>query len=286
MKNYVFGDTGGHLKQLFASLHEIGVDTKRGIIPEGIRIIHLGDLIHKGPDSSLLLETVDRLIRNNPGQWIQILGNHEFQHIDGSPYFWRCTCDMNDVGIINDWFEEGLANATFGIESFDSENTQFEVSNRPQFDIPKTGIFFSHAGLSWNWWNTFGRRTNPVELSEALNSLETWVITTPGEMLNVHGKKPGPVWAIGNSEVFDTWNDREDVMPFAQFHGHTTSYQFPASRWWRTDKAFQPFKSATKLNPKTRGVITSLAGNLMLGIDPGYSLKADNDKQPFVTFNS
>lgn len=285
MKNFIFGDTGGHMKQLFASLREIGIDPRAGTIPEGIRVIHLGDLIHKGPHSSLLLETVDRLIRNNPGQWVQLLGNHEFQHIEGSPYFWRCKCSIEDIGIINDWFDEDLASATFALESF--SNLKLEVSARPSFSIPNSGILFSHASLSWDWWNAYGRLNDPVDLSNQLNAASTWEITTPGEMLGVQGRLPGPVWAIGNSEVFNSWKaHEEDSMPFMQFHGHTTSYQWTTGRWWRTDKEFRAFRNSTKLNPSTRAVITSLSDNLLVGVDPGYALKADNDKQPFVSFES
>lgn len=284
MKNYIFGDTGGHMKQLFASLREIGVDPREGTIPEGVRIIHLGDLIHKGPHSSLLLETVDTLMRNNPGQWVQLLGNHEFQHIAGSPYFWRCDCSEEDVSILNAWFNEGLAGATFAISKI--KNVKLEVSDKPKFEIPDTGVLFSHASLSWHWWAAFKKLSDPVALSNRLNLLDVSVITTPGEMLGVSGTQPGPVWAIGNSEVFDSWNNKDDIMPFMQIHGHTTSYQWGAGRWWRKDKWFQPFVKATKLNPDARAVITSLAGNLLVGIDPGYGTKADGTNQPYLMIES
>lgn len=285
MRNFIFGDTGGHMKQLFASLRDIGIDPREGTIPEGVRVIHLGDLIHKGPHSSLLLEAVDRLMRNNPGQWIQLLGNHEFQHIEGSPYFWRCKCDTKDINTLNDWFDEGLASATFAIPSI--AHAKFEVSARPSLTVPDTGILFSHASLSWNWWDAFGKLDDPVKLSNILNSLDVWQVTTPGEMLGAVGQLPGPVWAIGNSEVFNSWKAHEkDTMPFMQIHGHTTSYQWVTKKWWRTDKSFRDFRSSTKLNPDTRAVITSLSGSLLIGIDPGYAAKADNDKQPFVVIDS
>jgi hypothetical protein len=287
MKNYVFGDTGGHMKPLYASLHALGIDTFNGTIPEGIRIIHLGDLIHKGPHSSVLLEQVDRLIRNNPGQWIQMLGNHEFQHIQGSPYFWQCSCNFADITIINDWHEEGLAFATYGIDSYKVDSIVLEQSARKAIPRPDTGIFFSHAGLSKPWWDTFGRIKSPSQLSKVLNKQPVKTITLPGQMLNVFNTLPGPVWAIGNSEVFDTWHEGDSVdMPFIQMHGHTTSYQWATNRWWRNDKAFRAFRDNTKLNPKSRAVITKTANNLLIGLDPGYAATANTKEQPYLYFES
>lgn len=295
MKNYIFGDTGGHAKQLFASLEKIGVNLKDYSIPDGVRIIHCGDLIHKGPSSRLLLDTANRLIRKNKGQWIQLLGNHEFQHIEGSPYFWRCDCNMQDVATINDLFDEGLATASFGINEL--VDVKLEVSARPKMVIPNKGVLFTHAGLT-NTWLNFVKSLNgasgnlaevnltSTEVSSILNGLDVDVITAAGQMLGYINPNVGPVWAIGNDEVFNDWEASGEVMPFMQVHGHTTSYSWSYGSWYRKDAAFKKFKGVTKLNPQTRAVITELAGNILVGIDPGFSAKADLQAQPYLTINS
>lgn len=285
MKNYIFGDTGGHMKQFFNALKEIGVEPRTGHIPEDVRIIHLGDLIHKGPHSSLLIDRVNTLMRRNPGQYVQLLGNHEFQHIEGSPYFWRCNCSMEDIGTINDWFDEGFSSASYGLNGI--INAKFEVSEKPKLVVPENqGIFFSHAGLSHHWWDVMKAPSDPVVMAETINNLDVWVVTTPGEMLGVSGMHAGPVWATGNNEVFNDWEQSGETMPFIQMHGHTTSYNWVSKKWWRHDKAFMPFKNATKLNPETHAVITQMAGSLLVGIDPGYSNKAFGEKQPYVMIES
>ncbi len=290
MINYVFGDTGGHAKQLFASLREIGVDMKNYVIPEGVRIIHLGDLIHKGPSGSgVILTRVDKLIRNNPGQWIQILGNHEFQHIDGSPYFWNCECDNRDVAILNAWRTEGLASAAWGLDAF-QEMSNLEVSAKPKISIPNTGILFTHAGLTHLWWETYGgSRVKPSELAAKLNRLSVGQITRSGAMLNTGVPTPaaGPVWAVGNSEVFNSWvSHPETDMPFIQFHGHTTSFLFSYGKWRGPHKWMKPFIQASKVNPELRLTVTKLNNNLLIGVDPGYEAVADTLFQPYVTFLS
>jgi len=283
MKNYVFGDTGGHKSALFSSLVKLGIDIKNGMIPEGTRIIHVGDLIHKGPGSSDILKTVDLLIRNNPGQWVQILGNHEFQHIKGSPVFWKCSCTSVDISIINRWFESGLAHASFGIDKITS--IELEVSAKPKIEVPNKGILFAHGGLTKTWWDILGNVKSPSELSAILNGLDARTITSPGQMLGYINPKVGPVWAIGNDEVFTSWPATSD-MPFMQVHGHTVSYQWSRSKWFRSDPAFKPFRDNTKLNPMSRAVVTKVANSLLIGVDPGFSTYADLKEQPYLSFVS
>ena len=284
MRNYVFGDTGGHAVQLFKSLAQIGVDVDSGVIPDDVRIIHLGDLIHKGPDSSDILAVVNLLVRRNPTRWVQLLGNHEFQHIEGSPVFWKCDCSFAEVDIICTWFEMGLAAASFAVPVL--KNLKLEVSAKPKIGIPESGVLFTHAGLTWDWWNALGKPVNPVEVSMHLNSLPVDLITAPGQLLGVHGGRPGPVWAIGNSEVFESWNKQDDVMPFMQVHGHTSSYRWGKGDWWRKDKGFSDFRNASKLNPEIRSVITRISGSLLIGVDPGYSVHADTVSQPYLFFET
>lgn len=283
MHNYVFGDTGGHSVQLWRSLKNIGVDLENFRIPENVRIIHLGDLIHKGPDSSLMLETVDRLMVNNPDRWVQILGNHEFQHIEGSPYFWKCTCSLGDVDVINRWFDEGLAAASFAVSSHNI--VSLEVSVKPKNVFPHKSILFTHAGLTKQWWEGLNMPSNALEASKHINSLPAYVVTAAGQMLGVKGNA-GPVWALGSGEVFKSWEESTVDMPFIQFHGHTSSYHWGLNKWWRNTPDLMSYRKSTKLNPELRASSTYVAGSVIVGLDPSYSVKADNDEQPYVMFES
>lgn len=285
MKYVVFGDTGGHAKQLFASLKQLGVDLDNFVIPENLTIIHLGDLIHKGPSSKLLLNVIDKLIINNPGRWKQILGNHEFNHIPGAPIFWRCDCDNEDVAILRKWSDERLARATFGLDNVIPPN--LEVSAKPSFVAANSSWLFSHGGLTFYWWEAIGSPLSAVETSKLLNELSVQEITLPGAMLGMPQFKAGPVWAIGNDEVWNSWKFNQKVPPFSQVHGHTTSYMWEQKAWWDKRKTFMPFRNASKVNPETRAVITNLGdNNLMVGIDPGYNVKATTAQQPYITLET
>lgn len=285
MKYVVFGDTGGHGKQLFGALKQLGVDLKNCIIPEDLTVIHLGDLIHKGPSSKVLLEVVDRLIINNPGRWKQILGNHEFNHIPGAPAFWRCDCDLQDIALLRKWYSEGLARPTFGLDNI--VPPKLEVSEKPKMVAANNSWFFSHGGLTFYWWEAMGEPTSAVETSKLLNELSIQEITLPGAMLGMPQFKAGPVWAIGNDEVWHSWKGNAEVPPFSQMHGHTTSYRWDQAAWWDKSKQFMPFRNASKVNPETRAVITNLGdNNLMVGIDPGYNKTASTVTQPYITLET
>lgn len=289
MKYYIFGDSGGHKVPLQRSLTDLGADLDTFTLPDDITIIHLGDLIHKGPHSSLLLQMVDGFIQNNPGQWVQLLGNHEFQHLNG-PSFWRCNCTEEDKRILQKWWETGEAKVSFGLDNITPPN--LEISARPKLVTPSETWLFTHAGLSFDWWEIAGFESSAVDISQKLNSLSVKQVTTPGELLYGPSSKyaydpPGPVWAIGNTEVFLSWQKSREKPTFNQVYGHTTSYAWSRKTWWGGGLNLKDFKAASKLNPETRAVLTDLGDNiLMVGIDPGYSNYADQKKQPYLTLET
>ncbi|MGO9028167.1 MAG: hypothetical protein ACLQOZ_06025 [Acidimicrobiales bacterium] len=51
----------------------LGADLDHGIVPEGLAIIQVGDLVHKGPDSEGCVALVERFLLNSPGRWVQLV---------------------------------------------------------------------------------------------------------------------------------------------------------------------------------------------------------------------
>lgn len=295
IKNVVFGDTGGHASQLFASLEALGVDLDTYTIPENLRIIHLGDIIHKGPASSVLIEIINLLMTNNKGRWIQILGNHESQHLrpdapdtDRAPYFWSCDCKERDKKKLNYWWKTGMASFAWGLDSFDASSLKLEVSQKPKIVIPDKGILFTHGGLTNVFWTAVtDKQKIPSAVAKKLNASALDLVSQPGQLLGVFNRFVGPVWAIGNTEVFPDWYmatlNKQEEMPFIQMHGHTQSFNFVRQKWFPVSKAF---RDQTKLNPITRAVVTEVSNSLLIGLDPGFSTKADIQDQPFIVFES
>lgn len=281
MRNVVFGDTGGWLPQLLAAFDELNIDAVESTMPKDLRVIHLGDLIHKGPFSSQLLAIVTGLMVKNPGQWVQLMGNHEAQHIRGAPVFWPCECDDADVGLINVLHSEKLLLPTFGLK----DDAPFIFTPEEKFNKPSTHMFFSHGGLTMGFWDwAVGGVPDAVEASRRLNLLPIHEVTVPGVMLgeNRPTSRVGPVWAVGNNEVFSSWKEVGTDMPFSQLHGHTQSYMYDYKTWWN---GLEEFRKTATLVPAMRGVASELNNNLMLGLDPGFSEGPPRIKaQPYFEF--
>jgi len=286
MRNFVFGDTGGHGNQLLSSLFAIGLDKESLKLPEDVRIIHLGDLIHKGPDSNVLVHFVNEIMAANPGQWIQLFGNHELHHVPDAPKFWRCDCDLHTITMLNGWLDSGKARITWGLDEF-SEIPRKEADGG-KISTRTKGIFFSHAGLTRMFWKEVGALASAEKTAEAINALPLVDAARPGVMLfdpfapKDRIQRPGPAWALGHSEVFESWTDTE--LPFSQVHGHTTAFSWPHNAWY--EGVTKVYRDATVLYPIIRASVTDVDGNVLIGVDPGFDKTVDLDKQPYLTIIS
>lgn len=276
---HVFGDTGGHYQQLKAGLEAIGMNPKNHKLPKDVIVIHTGDLIHKGPSSPAVLILVDKVMEANPGQWVQILGNHEFQYIDGAPFFWGNVIPADSQRILASWLGKKLLKVAYAVEGPVMFH-ELTKSARP-YPIPGKGALFTHAGVTKEFWDVILKNeTDVMKIADDINNLPIKVVTKPGAML--HGAKNtpwtpvGPVWALSTGEVWESWKD-EESMPFIQVHGHTTAYNFVGNRWWPTEKGF---RDASKVNPDRNTVTTQVSDSIQIAIDPGYNTSAQPGPQP------
>jgi hypothetical protein len=70
----IVGDVHGEIDALRTLLHRLGYSTE-GVHPNGRRLVFVGDLVDRGPDSSAVVALVHRLLENQRAQCV--LGNHE-----------------------------------------------------------------------------------------------------------------------------------------------------------------------------------------------------------------
>jgi Calcineurin-like phosphoesterase len=87
----VVGDVHGELDALHALLGHLGYDAD-GVHPDGRRLVFVGDLCDRGPDSPGVIALVARLVAT--GQAVATLGNHEINLLrgdrkDGNDWFWN-----------------------------------------------------------------------------------------------------------------------------------------------------------------------------------------------------
>lgn len=276
-KYHVFGDTGGHYRQLKAGLEAIGYDPTTNKLPRNVVVIHCGDLLHKGPNSAAVIYMVDRIMEHNPGQWIQLLGNHEYQYLGGIP-FWREVIDPDAISMLQRWYFEGKVRNAYAI----TEPAEFQnlVISKRGYETPEKPIILTHAGITHQYWNKFLKsETDASTVVRMLNNFNPNQIGAPGAIIgsgNTTEFPAGPVWALSVEEVWNSWQSQSTV-PFIQIHGHTTPYSHSLGRWFSRDREFT---KSSKVNPERRTVVTVVADSIQVAIDPGYEKTAPVEPQP------
>lgn len=291
MQYHIFGDTGGHYKQLKAGLEAIGYDATTNKLPKDVTVIHLGDLIHKGPLSEAILFMIDRIMDANPGQWIQIMGNHESQYTKDAPFFWGNVIDVEGRAILNKWFNEGRIKVAYALPaSATFHNLTLSARDYPVAD---KSILFTHAGLPELFWSKYIRPHmgellgdtifDPYDaehVAEFLNTMPLKIATNPGVMLggDTYRRPVGPVWASGVDELWKSWHKSQQEEPFHQVHGHTYPFTFGMNVWYPAIP--KEFKQASKVNTERKTTVTRVAGSIHVAVDPSYSKTAPLEAQP------
>lgn len=286
---HVFGDTGGHFRPLYNALVEIGFNPETYELPENVVIIHCGDLIHKGPLSNEIVAVVNRIMRTNPNQWIQLLGNHELNYFPYAPTFWTqkgIPVTKETIDTLLHWYETGAAKFAFGLPAT-VKLEKLEVSARPKLTIPDKPFLFTHAGVGWDYWAEHtGKERNIAQVVEKINNVPMRAAARAGTMLYGPGVDSrfgpiGPAWAHSIYEVWETWYGRN--QPFIQIQGHTNPFDFERKVWHASTP--RHYRDYAKLNPQKRVSIALKENNMQISIDPGFEARTPSiDKQPYITF--
>lgn len=297
MKYRIFGDTGGHFEQLYQGLQKAGM-TEDMYLPDDVTIIHCGDLVHKGKGSNEIVSMVDTIMKQNPGQWIQLFGNHEAQYLGGIP-FWRDNkITSKTVETLQKWWVNGDMVLAYGLPSgaiIENEKSPVTEASKP--------ILFTHAGMTkdfWKYWMNHPRYADELDVTDVmdvvkvLNSLSIDEAGTAGVMLSgdasAENLPPSPIWAHCVLELWYSWEpydyDRdveEDEIPFIQIHGHTSPFSFADDEWYKG--TYLIFKNDSVVDLDTHSVWTSVGDSLHVAIDPGYEKTAPDEPQPFLSIN-
>lgn len=264
MKTAIFGDVGGQYLAFSRSLIKLGCDPETGDMPEDLRIIQLGDLVHKGPGTDAVVSMVDRFIQNPCSQWTQLWGNHESMHVLSRTRFAPCNCSEETKHTLKTWEQYGTAQiATIATGHHPTLHNSFPT-------------LVTHAGLTSG---ALSRALMRIPLTpepdlgdilDILNSGEAFV-REPGQILtgsrfpNLYA---GPYWAIDTAEVIPSW--RNLMMPFNQVHGHTSAFTFSLRNKWFFATPLEMRKGIKVDIPNERTVYTQESGATIVGIDPTY----------------
>lgn len=281
MKHIIFGDTGGHYQQLYNSLREIGM-TEDYTLPQDICVIHLGDLVHKGLYSVQILRMIDNIRWVNPGQWIQIIGNHEGQYLGGYQ-FWSKRITQDGVRILNEWYDQGFLKFTHSIDA--SLDYPLTAKTKKEDYLLTSPLVFSHAGISLSFWLNNLSNIQPKNFTKHIEKLSLIDVHKPGIMLGEGfdiNSPVGPIWAHGINEVWVMWR-KFNNSTFNQIVGHIAPYTFEKNSYY--PGTLEIFKESATLHEQERIVVSPLTideSKWIFFMDPGYGKVAYTDNQPYI----
>ena len=254
----VLGDLSGHLKPLLTTLAELGVEVddrnvpRQVTWPDDLVVVQVGDLVHKGPVSELVVAVVDALFRRT-GRWIQLLGNHEAQYVPGGIDFWVPPVDARIGTRLGEWWDEGFLRPAVAVD-----------------DTTLGPVLVSHGGLTVRSWQALGELDH-VGAAAALHdpaNHERHVLAAG--VMAARDADPGVAWTEPKRELRSPWLVHADVggaVPFSQVHGHAQPL-LPHARARGGRRVPPELRSSTGVDDLGH-VITRVGERRIIGIDPG-----------------
>lgn len=247
----VIGDIGGHADELRAELERLGV-THGGPLPPGLTVVQVGDLVHRGPASDEVVELVDRYLRTQPAQWIQLVGNHEAVYFRPPEFQWPERLGLRAARAVRRWWSEGRMHVAAVLTG---EDESFLVT---------------HAGVTAGFWrDVLGSPGSADDAARCVN----WLgrsgadgVFRAGRMLHDGAAvaHAGPLWAHAADELVPGWIDAP--MPFSQIHGHhgVVDWNDP------TPSGGAGLGAPVLVDIDARHETVLVGGRRIIGIDPGH----------------
>jgi hypothetical protein len=278
----VIGDVGGHVDDLRRELARLGADRDTGRLPGDLRVVQVGDLIHRGPDSAGVVELVDRYLTEQPDQWVQLVGNHEAHYL-GASFEWPERLGARTVETLRRWWSDGQMQAATSI-SVSSTNLDAGPGMGSRNSAGVTERFLiTHAGLTRGFWDAvLDRVVDASTVAAALNSFigsHEDVLFNAGHMLGRRRPHPlaGPIWAAAATELVPSWLGNR--LPFSQIHGHTSVFDWQHRRFRGPDQVGR----LTTVDEDRKHETSVLEGGRIIGVDPGHGQRAQPSWQAWVT---
>ena len=251
----VLGDLSGHLKPLLTTLAELGVEVddrnvpRQVTWPDDLVVVQVGDLVHKGPVSELVVAVVDALFRRT-GRWVQLLGNHEAQYVPGGTAFWVPPIDARVGERVGQWWDEGFLRPAVAID-----------------DERRGPVLVSHGGLTVRSWHALGDPDHLGAVGALADPANHARHVLAAGIMAARDADPGVAWTEPKQELRAPWLVHAQVggtVPFSQVHGHAQPL-LPPSRGRRVPPELRSSTGVDDLGH----VITRVGDREIVGIDPG-----------------
>lgn len=272
----IFGDIQGHRVAFETALHDLGVHTgvnpggdqtgaeiTAAHVPDGLTVVQVGDLIHKGPESDQVVAMADRLLDASPQNYVQLIGNHEGQYL-GGPTFWPDMISDTAAVVLAGWFVDRRCAIAAVVEVDGAE------------------LLVTHGGMTVAKWQSLGEPTAPIETAAALND-EFWtnpaLALMPGAMLYGEAGPPGVAWSEPINEFYLPWI-AHGAPPFGQIHGHASPFNWSGGNWWRGVP--RKLRKTMTFDRAARHTFVDIGGAQFVGVDTANG--ANDGNLPIVPF--
>lgn len=258
----IIGDVGGHPDQLRWALASIGADADHARLPAGVTVVQVGDLIDRGPDSSGVLDLVQRFTGNHADRWIQLAGNHEAQYVPGGLIFWPHRLREPEAALLHDWWATGRMRVAAALRTADGEE-----------------YLLTHAGLTVQSWHELGDPMTAMGAAHLLNDRPEPLLWRTGR--GEFESTAGPLWAAAGWQLYEPWlryYAEGGFVPFGQIHGHSAPVDFAAQTWQCNGRVRQ----RACVDWAARQVRVRVGGRTFIGVDPRHGAGGAPQWQPLV----
>jgi hypothetical protein len=241
----IVGDVGGCAGELTRVVGPLLAD------PDTI-VIQVGDLVDRGPDSAGVLDFVRQRLESDRGRWFQLIGNHEGPYLgEGAEPFWPEPLPGAQARLLESWWLREWMRPAVAVRTADGEE-----------------LLVTHAGLSVPAWRELGSPVVAGTAAELLN-------TRPAELLFGFG---GPLWAEAGSQVYPSWLDGSERMPFSQVHDHSAIVSFPHRSWVCEER----IRVRSTVDWSARRTETRVRGGRFVAVDPKHGRSGAEVWAPLV----
>lgn len=217
----VLGDIGGQINVFKDAVKSLGGCPEHAILPSDTQLIQVGDVVRRHDsadlDSVACAAYVEKLMLNNPGQYIQVMGNHEMPSLGGQvdPNWTLLNIDPADA-LIRKWWNDKSVYLAAGLIHADGRET-----------------LITHAGMNANYHLSLGGR-GMVDTVQKLNAMVGGRLSAferPGYLVKKdYDRGADFLWSLVGLELYETWYEKS--MPFEQIHGHCCSYRWDVKDFW------------------------------------------------------
>jgi Calcineurin-like phosphoesterase len=253
----VIGDVGGHAQELRRALAALGVGDA---IPPDLVVVQVGDLIDRGPADSETLSIVDKFLTVQPGQWVQLTGNHDAQYVGGEQ-FWRERLPAADAHLLLRWWESGALRVAAAVLTNDGDE-----------------FLITHAGSTVGCWRGLGEPMTAAGAAMLLNDRPDLIWRGGGPLID---RAAGLFWAEAGWELHEPWMEYYDdggLVPFGQIHGHSCIFSYSTGTW----RAPERVRLRAAVDIEARHVRVRVGGRLFIGVDPHHGKAGAPGWRPLV----